>query len=81
MNSIAIETRTLRRYRISVAVLLLLAFALRIPGLGESLWFDELWSTRIMLGSLSQFIHTVLKDFHPAGYHVVGFVWLQLFGD
>ncbi len=77
----ALEKHTLRRYRISVGVLLLVALALRIPGLGESLWFDELWSTRIMLGSPTRFLITVLSDVHPAGYHVVGFVWLHLFGD
>jgi hypothetical protein len=75
------DRRLLRGYRISVGVILLVALALRIPGLGESLWFDELWSTRIMLGSLSRVLHTALNDFHPAGYHVVGFIWIQLFGD
>ena len=62
-------------------MLLLIALALRIPGLGESLWFDELWSTRIMLGSVPRCFRTVLSDVHPPGYHVLGFVWIRLFGD
>jgi 4-amino-4-deoxy-L-arabinose transferase-like glycosyltransferase len=75
------DRRLMFRYRISVGVLLLIALALRIPGLGESLWFDELWSTHIKLGSLPRFFITALRDVHPPGYHAVGFVWIRLFGD
>ncbi|MGH7177103.1 MAG: hypothetical protein ACREJC_06980, partial [Tepidisphaeraceae bacterium] len=32
------------------------ALVLRLPRFSESLWYDELWSTRIMLGSASSLV-------------------------
>jgi mannosyltransferase len=68
-------------YPFSVAAIILLGLALRVSDLTESLWFDELWSTKVMLGSLSQLFTRAMNDLHPPGYLVLNFVWIRLFGD
>lgn len=57
------------------------ALALRLPGLNDSLWYDEMWSTRVILGSFSALVHVIGSDVHPPFYAVVMFAWIRLFGD
>jgi len=64
-----------------VAALCLLALVLRLPGLTESLWYDELWSTRVILGSVGDFLRLALSDVHPPLYGAIAFLWTRLFGD
>lgn len=64
-----------------VAALCLLALILRLPGLTESLWYDELWSTRVQLGSVGDFLRSALVDVHPPLYGAMMLVWTRVFGD
>ncbi len=66
---------------IFLPAILLIAVLLRVPNLNKSLWFDELWSTHIELGSLNAVINTVLHDVHPPFYSIFMFCWITLFGD
>lgn len=63
------------------AVLVALAFILRTGRLGDSVWFDELWSTRIKLGDLWDLVVSTLGDYHPPGYALLMFAWIHTFGD
>ena len=58
-----------------------LALVLRLPGLTESIWFDELWSTRVKLGSLDTLVRTIAVDVHPPFYLALMFGWIRVFGD
>ena len=64
-----------------VAALCALALILRLPGLTESLWYDELWSTRVKLGSVGDFLRSALIDIHPPLYGAIMLVWTRVFGD
>jgi len=57
------------------------ALLLRLPNLNESLWFDELWSTRLKLRNLVLLSNSVLFDVHPPFYSIFMYVWVKLFGD
>jgi len=81
MRAITKETRIPPAYLVSVLLILLVALALRVPSLAESLWFDELWSTRIKLKSFSLLVWSALGDVHPPGYEVLSFLWIRIFGD
>jgi 4-amino-4-deoxy-L-arabinose transferase-like glycosyltransferase len=60
---------------------LAVALVVRTTRLFESLWYDELWSTRIKLESLWSLAIAGLGDVHPPGYPVLMFVWIRIFGD
>jgi uncharacterized membrane protein len=49
--------------------------------LTESLWYDELWSTKERLGGVIPFLATILWDPHPPLYSFLMTLWIQLFGD
>ncbi|MCZ6554311.1 MAG: glycosyltransferase family 39 protein, partial [SAR324 cluster bacterium] len=61
--------------------LVALALALRLPNLNESFWYDEIWSTSVMLGSFRSTVYTIIHDVHPPLYHLIMWLWGQLFGD
>ena len=63
-----------------LSLILLVALALRLPGYGESIWFDELWSTHVMLGTFHDFLRTAWYDIHPPGYNAFMFIWIKVFG-
>jgi hypothetical protein len=44
-------------------------------------WYDELWSTRVVLGTLGDTLRSTLVDVHPPLYSLVMFVWTRLLGD
>ena len=61
--------------------ILLAAVPLRLVRLTDSLWYDEIWSTRIMLdGALTLLVHTFV-DLHPPLYSSFMFLWIRVFGD
>jgi len=64
-----------------VGVVCALALIVRTGRLNDSLWYDELWSTRLKLGSVWTFVVSSLGDFHPPGYAALMFVWIRLVGD
>ena len=59
----------------------LIALLLRLPNLNESLWFDELWSTRLVLKNLTLLSNTLIFDLHPPFYSLFMYVWVKFFGD
>jgi 4-amino-4-deoxy-L-arabinose transferase-like glycosyltransferase len=58
-----------------------LAVLLRLGRMGDSLWYDELWSTRLKLQDLWAFAVSSSRDVHPPGYATVMFGWIRGFGD
>lgn len=51
------------------------AVAVRLPGIGASLWYDELWATRIKVGELHLLLKTLYHDAHPPLH--LGLMWLS----
>jgi mannosyltransferase len=70
-----------RNYKVWLAAIIALALVLRLPGINESIWYDELWSTRVILDSVEALMRVVATDPHPPFYSAVMFVWIRLFGD
>src|SRR5688572_16561708 len=64
-----------------LAAIVALALLLRLPGFNESVWYDELWSTRVILESFPALLKVIATDAHPPFYAVVMFAWIRLFGD
>lgn len=65
---------------------LLLAFvvaglALRLPLLGDSIWFDEACMSNQRIGTWEQLVATIYVDIHPPLYIVFMHVWNGMFGD
>lgn len=74
-------TSDARSYNPLLVALVALALALRLPGFNESLWYDELWSTRVVLSSVEALMRVIATDPHPPFYSVVMFIWIRIFGD
>lgn len=65
-----------------VLLLLVVAVVLRLPNLGESLWYDEVWySTRGVGSSLAQLWSRFLTEPPAPLYGVLLFFWVRVFGD
>ncbi len=54
---------------------------LRLPNLTKSLWFDELWATRIKNENILWLGNNAFFDIHPPFYQTFIFFWIRLFGD
>ncbi|OGO29717.1 MAG: hypothetical protein A2Z16_08560 [Chloroflexi bacterium RBG_16_54_18] len=67
--------------RIKLAAILILALILRLPYLGQSIWYDELWSTFIRLENWIRLGNNALYDPHPPLYSILMFFWIRIFGD
>lgn len=75
------STRT-RNWGVGVlSVFMLSAVVLRLPNLTESIWYDELWSTRIKLGSVRELAFQAIYDIHPPAYSTMMYLWINVFGD
>jgi hypothetical protein len=61
-------------------LLLGLSLALRIPGLFESLWFDEVWRTFVVLRE-EGIKDLLFHDVHNPLYNALMYGWIRLFGD
>ncbi len=65
----------------SLLLILLVALLLRLPGLGQSLWLDELKTSNLALGGNVLLMKSLVMDTHPPVYFVfIGF-WNRIFGD
>src|SRR6185503_9893112 len=71
------------RSGLAVPLLVVVGAALRLPNLGESLWFDEvLYSTSYAVSSLSRLWDLFINDITPAPlYRVLLFFWLKVFDE
>lgn len=67
--------------RFVLLFIILNGILLRLPNLNESLWYDELFSTRNKLPSLKELAYFSVYDVHPPFYSVLMFLWTGLFGD
>jgi 4-amino-4-deoxy-L-arabinose transferase-like glycosyltransferase len=68
--------------RYAVPLLILFAALLRLPNLGESLWFDEvMYSTRIGTRSLQALWRSVTDSQHGPFYPAVLYLWTTLAGE
>jgi len=65
----------------AVGALVVTALLLRLAGLRDSIWYDELWSTRILLTPALRLMKTVGADVHPPFYTLVLAFWIKMFGD
>jgi 4-amino-4-deoxy-L-arabinose transferase-like glycosyltransferase len=72
-----INTREL----IALALIILIALLVRLPGMAESLWFDEIWYTKTMFEDPVQLDFLLWKDVHPPVYALSLLAWTDLFGD
>jgi mannosyltransferase len=59
----------------------LVALMVRIPGLTESLWFDEVWFTKVFFEQPDQLGFLLFEDVHPPFYGLLLLAWTDLFGD
>lgn len=64
-----------------LAAILLVAAIVRIPGLTESLWFDEVWYTQTTFADPDMLAEVLWKDVHPPAYSLTLMAWTDLFGD
>ena len=62
-------------------LLMAIALLLRLPGMQESLWLDEVFVTRVKVGDPITLMRTILSDYHPPAYLVTMHVWGWVFGD
>lgn len=63
------------------ALVLLLALALRLPGYGESVWIDELYTSNLFCGQPVVLFKTLYSDIHPPAYFLFIHLWNGVFGD
>lgn len=72
----------LNRTGVVVPLLAVLAVVLRLPNLGESVWFDEVWySASRARSSLSDVWSDFLLQPPAPLYGVVMYFWVRVFGD
>jgi len=69
-----------QHHGLTVFLLLAGAFLLRLPNLGESLWYDEVIYTSMHLKGPS-FVRVLFYDVHPPLYPLVMRGWIEFFGD
>ncbi len=64
-----------------VGVIVLVALALRVPFLSQSIWFDEACMSDQRIGTWSQLLATLYVDIHPPLYLIFMHFWNGVFGD
>ena len=69
-----------RHYGTLFALLLALAVLVRLPGLDESLWYDETWYTFVFLND-ANYRKVLFEDIHPLLYPLFMSGWIRLFDD
>ena len=71
-----------RRNGLVILFFVILGGLLRLPHLGESLWYDEmLYATKYLVPSLSDLWRISLYDAPAPLYRVLMFFWTTLFGE
>jgi hypothetical protein len=59
----------------------MLAVALRVPGLDESVWFDEMYMSKLTIGEPFLLLKSLYSDIHPPAYYLFMHLWDRVFGD
>src|SRR5437867_3856820 len=71
-----------RQERLILSAIFLFCFAIRMVYLDQkNLWFDEVFSWNITLGSFYEIIVRTTNDIHPPLYYFILKIWIFLFGD
>jgi len=65
----------------SLVALVALGLALRMPWYTESVWLDELFTSRLYCGDLVILMKTLFSDTHPPAYFIFIHFWISVFGD
>ncbi len=73
--------RTSTAEKIIVAAILLAGVLVRLPGLEESLWFDEIFRTASTFKQPSILSYFLFGDVHPPLDSLILLAWTTLFGD
>lgn len=60
--------------------LVLAGIAIRIPHLTQSLWYDEVWRTHVMLRADNLYA-MLLQDVHNPLYNAIMYLWISIAGD
>jgi len=77
-------SRFLSRARQPLPLLLLLlaaTLAVRLPGFGQSIWFDEACMANQRVGPWAILLKTIYRDIHPPLYIIFMHFWNAVFGD
>jgi len=64
-----------------LAAFVAVGLALRLPLMGDSIWFDEACMSNQRIGTWEQLVATIYVDIHPPLYVVFMHYWNSLFGD
>ena len=81
MRPVSFSSITLRLEVVLLVAIILIALFVRIPGLGDSLWSDEVWYTRTMFEQADLLRLVLWMDVHPPAYALTLMAWTGLFGD
>lgn len=66
---------------LSLEAILVLALALRIPHLFDSLWYDEAFTARLASLPLDQLPGAIIGDVHPPLWYAIEWITLRIFGN
>ncbi len=64
-----------------LVVIVLAALAMRVPGMFQSIWFDEACMSDQRIGTWPQLLATLYVDIHPPLYVLFMHFWNGVFGD
>lgn len=67
--------------KLLVSMVFAAAILIRLPGLGDSLWFDEIYRTNHMFNQPQALKWLLLSDVHPPLYNLILLGWTRIFGD
>lgn len=70
-----------RRLRWYLLGLVVVGLILRLPNYTQSVWFDEAYTSKQVLGSWFLFLKTNYVDLHPPLYQLFMYLWNSAFGD
>jgi hypothetical protein len=65
---------------IGLCIVTLAGLALRWPAMGRSLWYDEIWRTKLVLNA-DNARAVLLGDVHNPLYNTLMYGWIRVFGD
>lgn len=70
-----------RRSGLTWFVVLCAALVVRLPGMTESIWLDEVFCSRVKIGPPVVLARTLISDYHPPAYFLFQHLWIRALGD
>jgi len=74
------SNKNINYFSVVIAILMVIAVIIRLPGFRNCLWYDEVWYTFIYLND-SHIKKILFEDIHPLLYPLFMGGWIRLFGD